>query len=248
MTLELIAIHQAIFYSRNQNLKRVVIFSDSKSALQHIARCASGGRGASIAYDILENIILLSKNNIEIKLQWVPAHIGLRGNEEADRVSKLAATEGTTIDYLPDHWEHIPRCKVICYNSWKQYFVNVSQKKGIWYRTIQSEPPRAPWFDDCQLNKNYVKLVLRLRSGHYPSAKFAFLMKKADSPNCRECNQIEDVQHLLMDCIRNRSERESLLRELGLNRLNVGLIQTILSRPTSDDAKKLCQLITALHQ
>lgn len=99
MTLELIAIFQALSYAINQNLHNIVIFSDSKSALQHVARCTSGSRGVSIAYEILKAIIRLNKSRKDVKLQWVPAHIGLRGNEEADRVAKLAALNGTTIHY-----------------------------------------------------------------------------------------------------------------------------------------------------
>lgn len=123
MSLELIAIYKAIEYILQQNLNKVVIFSDSKSALQHIARCASGNsRGASIAFDILNRFIVLFNNNIEFMLQWVPAHIGLRGNEEADRISKSAAVNGINITYLPDYWEYITKFRTVCFNSWKQHF------------------------------------------------------------------------------------------------------------------------------
>ncbi|KAJ8721719.1 hypothetical protein PYW07_002494 [Mythimna separata] len=242
MTLELIAIFQAMSYANEQNLNKFVIFSDSKSALQHVARCASGIRGVSIAYDIINIIYKLNKNGIEFRLQWVPAHIGLKGNEEADGISKLAALEGNEFHFLPDYSDLIPKVKMKCNKFWKKYFNEKSETKGIWYKTIQHEPPRYLWFDDGKLSRSYVKLALRLRSGHYPSAKFAFLMKKNDSPNCVTCNKIEDVQHLLMDCVKNKTEREKLERENGLNRLDIGLIQTILSLPKSDLAKQLCGL------
>lgn len=244
MSLELIAIHQALSYALNHNLNKFVILSDSKSALQHVLRCASGRRGASIAYDILKFISILNNGCKEFKLQWVPAHIGLKGNEEADRVAKLAAVDGRLINYLPDYWELVPKVKNMCFDDWIKNFEKTSKDKGIWYRTIQREPPRVPWFDDANLSRNYVKLALRIRSGHYPSAKFAFLMKKVDSPNCQTCNKLEDVQHLLMDCVRNKNERDSLLNELKLNILDVGIIQSILSSPKSNAAKKICNLIT----
>ena len=49
-----------------------------------------------------------------------------------------------------------------------------------------------------------------------------------------------------MDCVRNKDERESHMIELSLNRLDVGLIQSILSSPCSGTTKRLCELIAVL--
>lgn len=94
MSLELIAILEALKYITDERNPNVVIFTDSKSALQHIARCASGFRGVSTAYDVLKGINNLATKGINLKLQWVPSHIGIRGNEEADRLARLAVTKG----------------------------------------------------------------------------------------------------------------------------------------------------------
>ncbi|KAF9416221.1 hypothetical protein HW555_006380 [Spodoptera exigua] len=93
MSLELFAISEALVYIQNYDKRKAVICVDSKSALQHIARCASGCRGASIAYGILSKIHNLTSNGFDLRLQWVPSHIGLHGNEEADRLAKLAIDE-----------------------------------------------------------------------------------------------------------------------------------------------------------
>ncbi|KAF9406743.1 hypothetical protein HW555_012984, partial [Spodoptera exigua] len=105
-----------------------------KSALLHLARCASGCRGASIAYDILKLIYNYNKDGIKIILQWVPAHIGLRGNEEADRLSKLASETGNVTSYLPDYWEYFSMFKKVWFEKWKKYFDDISKEKGIWYK------------------------------------------------------------------------------------------------------------------
>lgn len=66
----------------------------------------------------------------------------------------------------------MPKFKKVCYNDWVTHFNTISKDKDIWYKTIQMEPPRFPWFDDTKLSRNDLKLFLRIRSGHYPSAKF----------------------------------------------------------------------------
>jgi hypothetical protein len=55
------------------------------------------------------------------------------------------------------------------------------------------------------------------------------------------------VQHLLMECVKNKDQRASFMKEFNLNVLDGGLIQCILSDPKSEIAKKLCCLIPILH-
>ena len=46
----------------------------------------------------LRNSIVLKKTS-KIDLPWVKGHAGLRGNERADYLAKIAASYKTTIDY-----------------------------------------------------------------------------------------------------------------------------------------------------
>ncbi|XP_063549070.1 uncharacterized protein LOC134756171 [Cydia strobilella] len=224
MSAELFATSEAMSYSFNLKLKNVVIFTDSKSALQHIARCASGHRGTMLAYTVLHKLSMIP-TGMTLKLQWIPSHIGLRGNEDADALAKDACT--------------------------KEHFGERSKEKGMWYKTMQSEPPHLPWFTNSNLSRQLIKIGLRLRSGHIPSKKFAYLMKaKEPSPNCQVCGSVEDVQHILTECARNESDRQSLLPTLKVNRIDVGAFQSILAVPTSEEAKNnflffMCTKLTA---
>lgn len=223
-------------YIKNVGYKKVVIFTDSKSSLQHIARCASGRRGSSTAYTILQ-LEEFDKNNVVLKLQWIPSHIGLTGNEEVDRLANRAASEGIEILIKPCYFELLPIVKKKCHLMWTEYFNERSKDKGIWYRTMQSEPPRIPWFGSNSTNRRYAVIAHRLRSGHIPLNKFGYLMKKVASPNCETCGTVEDIQHLLLECVRNQAERDILLRTLKLKSINVGLFNSILAEPWSNEAK-----------
>lgn len=66
-------------------------------------------------------------------------------------------------------------------------------------------------------------------------------MKKVDSPNCTECGVIEDVYHIIVECVRNCSVREQLYID---NSLQVtGGCNSILARPNSDKAKILYKIV-----
>lgn len=242
MTIELLAISEALSYAEELE-GNTIILTDSKSALQHLNRCATGQRGFSISYIILEKIQKLQANNKQLRLQWIPSHVGLRGNEEADRLAKLAASDGTETFIEPDYSEKFNLFKKVVYDEWKEYFNERSKEKGIWYKAIQSEPPRIPWFGDIKINRSEVVLAHRLRSGHIPLNRFAYLMKKVDSPNCDVCGVLEDVQHLLAECVRIEAHRESFLRYIGHSSTDVGVYNSILAMPWSETARRLYKIV-----
>lgn len=239
MSLELIAISEALSYAKTIASNKILICVDSKSALQHIARCASGIRGVSIAYTIISKLDEITRSGNKVKLQWVPSHIGISGNEKVDCLAKKGISEGIELNIKPDYSELLPKYKEKCHQNWIEHFNLRSKTKAIWYKTIVCEPPRIPWFSNCKMSRKLLVTALRLRSGHMPLNNFAFLMKKCASPNCEECDKVEDVVHLLAECARFQAERDILINELCLIKNNIGLFNEILSAPLSDAAKKL---------
>lgn len=235
MHLELIAIAEALSYVDSINYDKFVILSDSKSALQHIARCTSHVRGTPIAYIILDNILKLQTKCKIIVLQWIPSHIQLKENDDVDALAKQAIVDGVPMLVQPLHSDYVRFLKIQCKELWLEYFDKRSTEKGIWYRTIQPQIPACPWIDESVFKRSVLVTALRLRSGHISSNKFAFLMKKVPSPNCNVCECIEDVQHILMECVRNADDRRIMFGSM----FDVGRCNSILASPMSDEAKKM---------
>ncbi|GBP43807.1 hypothetical protein EVAR_82238_1 [Eumeta japonica] len=65
-----------------------------KIAIQRLARCALGYKGVPTAFCVLEQLLQFKLRNVEVKLQWVPAHIGIYGNEEAEKLANTAHLNG----------------------------------------------------------------------------------------------------------------------------------------------------------
>ncbi|GBP46144.1 hypothetical protein EVAR_26589_1 [Eumeta japonica] len=57
---------------------------------KYLARCASGYRGVLTAFCVLAQLLQYELRNVEVILQWVSAHIGICGNEEADKLANTA--------------------------------------------------------------------------------------------------------------------------------------------------------------
>ena len=75
-----------------------MIFSDSLSALQALGKLKTDH---PLLIQIQE---FLHKNNAdqkEIVFMWVPGHVGIRGNEVADRAAKKSLDNSPTTDFMP---------------------------------------------------------------------------------------------------------------------------------------------------
>lgn len=69
-------------------------------------------------YEILKKINFLSSSDKPLKLQWLPSHIGLRCNEQADKLAKRAITDEIKKSQLNYFWEF----KKLCQDKFRIYF------------------------------------------------------------------------------------------------------------------------------
>lgn len=243
MYTELIAISEAISYADSLKFNNYIILTDSKSAIYHLARCTSNFRGTPIAYRILESLRRLSDKNKLVKIQWIPSHVGIPGNEEADRLAKDALIHGTAFYCLPLFSDCLGKVRDRCTELWKEHFDERSISKGVWYKTIQPSISRASWYLDADMSRTDMVTAMRLRSGHIPLNKFLHLMGKSDSPNCSECGVVEDVYHVVMECVRTEAERFDFNQQTGINTNDVGWCNSILADPLSEEARLLVKLV-----
>ncbi|XP_071044132.1 uncharacterized protein [Parasteatoda tepidariorum] len=89
---EMMAINTALQWLANNQYPNATIYSDSLSSLQAL-------KNPKPDSELVENTKQIWKNNI--LLGWVKAHIGIEGNEEADRVAKNAISLGNVDIEVP---------------------------------------------------------------------------------------------------------------------------------------------------
>jgi ribonuclease HI len=86
----------------NQRPTKMVIFSDSQAAIRAVQtpKRSSGQFVLSAIYNHVRALRSLQQlqtptlDTIPIEIRWIPAHVGVPGNETADVEAKLAATGG----------------------------------------------------------------------------------------------------------------------------------------------------------
>lgn len=205
---ELLAIKEAIAFllERNNLFNKVVLFTDSLSALQALESDPTD--------DFIAEILTLVQRLCEtttLVLQWVPAHIGLYGNEIADKLAK----EGSLLEQPV-----VP--------------LSYSEAKSI-LRSIQKEEwialnlgYRADQDSFNKLDRNHQTIIFRLRTGHCRLNSHTFKLGLVPSANCSCDTVAQTPEHILQTCPRYTNDRKRIWpRDLDLKAKLWGTVEDL---------------------
>ena len=182
------------------------IFSDSLSALQAMKSSRSPH---PIVVEILEWLFLNKKRGKTVGFCWVPAHVGVAGNEEADRLAKSASNCPPVRSYAVPAEDIRPLIRRSLLNAWQEKWTNIGPNK------LRAIRPTAAPFTYHGLSRRWETALARLRIGHSRETH-GFLMEGSPPPYCDDCIVPLTVKHLLAECPSLGELRE---RHLGAYRM-----------------------------
>ena len=209
MTAELFAIYKALVWMEgNLPPSKTVILSDSKAAIQTLE---SENTENNLLYNCSNITKQLTENNFDITIQWIPSHVGIKGNEAADKIAKQAVL-------LPNITTLSPCYKDIQVLINKRKYILLQER----WQTIKSSfflgNNKVNWevrtYDNKTDRKTEVTIT-RLRVGTTLLNKHAHKINISDTPNCIYCNTEETIDHFLLQCPRYYSTRTNLKTELN---------------------------------
>lgn len=186
-----------------------VICSDSASALKSILSTKTDREDL-----LVEIYTLLYRLNIEgiiVYFCWVPAHIGIVGNETADKLAKEALGKDMVDIKIPlgrNEVRSIIHREVI--RIWQQRWE--SSSTGRWYYNIVKSVRNK---ESCygRYRKEEV-MISRLRMGHTGLNSTLALMGKHENGMCDECDGVETVEHVLFKCSKYKEQRNGLFSNI----------------------------------
>ena len=190
-TAEARAILLALECIEHSNRKRFLIFTDSMSCLQALDHLKFDH---PIIEEIISKLMSLKASGFDIHLCWLPGHVGILGNERADRAAKAARrTDMQPCLIPPSDFKPIIRKHITA--MWQATWDESPLNKLHEIAPIVNEPRTH------HLSTRRDQSVFnRCRIGH-SCLTHEFLLKGEPPPECIPCNCLLTIKHLLIECV-----------------------------------------------
>jgi ribonuclease HI len=213
---ELRGILSALQIAYKKDHKAVIVFTDNQAAIRSVSNPDSQS-GQYILLQIVWMIENLRSKGIEPEFHWVPAHIGIEGNERADKAAKEATgwrrirdrgrsrevdTDQTA--YKPPGYSLVAAMRAV-HNSlllveWKEAWMN--EKTGRELNRICPEPTTKVLLLQKSVPRPFSSLIVQMRTAKIDLRQFLSLRKvpDVDDDKC-ECGRgSQTVRHVLFSC------------------------------------------------
>ena len=196
-TAELMAVLSAlryIFFSSFSG-KSFTIFTDSMSVLWSLRKLFS-------CHHLVQEIqdwyyLLVNRRRFNVQFCWVPSHVGIVGNEQADVAAK-AATRLNHISSLgvpvSDFRNSI---RFYCRDRWQDHWSNLVNN----FKLKSIRPSVHPWHH-CRMDRRSSIVLTRLRIGHTFITHRYLMASGAERqvPLCSTCQVELSIKHILVQC------------------------------------------------
>ncbi|GFT33391.1 RNase H domain-containing protein [Trichonephila clavipes] len=186
-TAEAVAIYRALQLIDSTMPRKYCIYTDSMSVLEALENYHD--RCHPVVCTILDITSRLYSKGFDIVFCWLPSHVGIIGNEQADSAAKSATTHLPLAVPLSD-MKHVIMHHIfkIWQESWSQQLDN----------KLHSVKPVIGAWPVMPMRRTDVKLT-RLRIGHTRFTHRHLLFGER-APECPSCHVSYTVHHILIDC------------------------------------------------
>ncbi|GFW21509.1 probable RNA-directed DNA polymerase from transposon X-element [Trichonephila clavipes] len=186
-TAEAVAIYRALQLIDSNMPRKYCIYTDSMSVLEALENY--NDRCHPVVCKILDITSRLYSKGFDIVFCWLPSHVGIIGNEQADSAAKSATT------HLPLAVPLSDMKRVIMHHIFKIWQESWSQQLD---NKLHSVKPVIGAWPVMPMRRTDVKLT-RLRIGHTRFTHRHLLFGER-APECPSCHVSYTVHHILIDC------------------------------------------------
>ena len=180
---------------RGMQFEKIIVFTDSKSSVEILSKWEKSDD--PYVRDIAEAALELERRGKQIHIQWIPSHIGIAGNEAADKAADEAAKNPTIVNLPLRVSDYKVWFEANLKREWEERFK--ASGVGAWVAAKQSKyKPSDPWWElDSSAKQSLITMV---RLEQFPNN--ALFHREDEIKNkCKYCNNTaETVRHVVEQC------------------------------------------------
>ena len=147
----------------------------------------------------IQDLLFVLSDLVEVRIQFVPGHKGIHGNELADIAANAGHANDTVESYIysKNTIKKIISCTIR--EKWQQQWTDLVNQsgKGMHLASVRDSVGPWPW---AFHKKRVVETVFaKLRIGHANVHQHLHRFNLADSPLC-PCGELETISHIFIEC------------------------------------------------
>ena len=183
-----------------------------------------------------------SKCKYVLMLRWTAGHIGISGNEKADREAKRAVSGLSSPNELLPPYLRKPllinpsavtrKFNVELKKKWSREWHK--SKRGKKTHIIDASTPSAKFLktiSNPKLSREGVSRIVQLQLQHIPLNSYLHRFCRTDKANCPACSHEKEMTaHFLLHCVKYDHERWAVSQQVKKSRKKMSL-ETLLGDP-----------------
>jgi ribonuclease HI len=229
-----------------------VLNVDNQAALVAI-RTDLNKPGQHLAEEVLKMTKQIKKKRgngrNKLTFRWSAGHVGIKGNEDADKEAKTAA-DGDSSDkaslppYLRKQLKFSITAAKQAHNSrlktrWAAEWAKSPRYHRLRFRDVLTPASQKylQYISNKEISRNSASRIFQLRAGHAPLNQYLHRFKRVEMPRCPACGHPnETVEHYLLYCPKYDHECWPIIRKAGGSRpkLNKLLSKVDLLQPLAN--------------